>query len=142
VLERDSDEVRDLLLHRHRLVEVIEMTRVVPELLDVGRDPLSEPVVFLEVDGKIRVRPRGADLRERCDVPRVVDGDADHVGAGGLEQLHLPDRRRHVLRARRGHRLHRDRVIPPDLHVADADLPRLSAGHGVTKRMHFQKIPP
>jgi hypothetical protein len=75
------------------------------------------------------VRTRGADLGERDHVLWIVDGDADHVGARGLEQLDLADRGRDVHGARRGHGLHGDGVRPADLHIADPDLTRLSVRH-------------
>jgi hypothetical protein len=75
---------------------------------------------------------RGADLGERGDVFRVVDGDADDVRAGRFEQLDLADRGSDVDRARGGHRLHGDRVRAADGDVADADFARRSGGHAAS----------
>ena len=86
------------------------------------RDLLGQAVVLLQVDDEVGVRSRGADLGQRGDVLRVVDGDADDVGAGGFEQLDLADGGVDVLRARRGHGLHGDGVAAADRDVADADL--------------------
>jgi hypothetical protein len=124
-----DDQPRHLLLHRLVPLDVVEVAGVVAQLLHVRRDLLREAVVLLQIDGEVRVRTGGADLRERDDVLRVVDGDADHVRAGGLEQFHLADRGGDVLRARGRHRLHGDRIGAADPDVADADLAGLSGRH-------------
>ena len=94
---RDADEIRDLLLHALRLLVVVQVPGVVAQLVDVRRDELRQAVVLLQVDREQGVRAR-SDLGQRLDVGLAVDRDAHQVGAGGLEQLHLPHRRRDVLR--------------------------------------------
>ena len=125
----DVDEICDFRADRLVAFDVVEVTGVIAELLHERRDAFGQPVVFLQVDDQIRIRPRRTNFRERGDVLRRVDGDADDVGAGGFEQLHLPDRGGDVLRFRGRHRLHGDGVIGADGDVADADLAGLSRFH-------------
>ena len=63
VLARHVDELRDLLRDRLLRLDVVEVARVVADLLDVRRDLLGEPVVLLEVDDEIRRRLRGGSPR-------------------------------------------------------------------------------
>ena len=58
----------------------------------------------------------------------VRAGDAHDVGARRLQRLDLADGRLDVGRQRVRHRLHGDRRVAADLHVADADLAALAAG--------------
>ena len=92
-------------------------------------DALRQPVVLLKVDDEIGVRPRSAHLGEGGDVLRGIDGDADDVGTGSLEQLHLTDRGGDVLRPGGGHRLDSDGVIRADRDIADADFAGNSRFH-------------
>ena len=131
------DEVAHFVANRLVAFEVVEVPGVVPELLHERGDLLGEPVVLLQIDDEVRVRAGGADLGERRDVLRIVDGDADDVGTGLFEQLDLPDRGRDVDRARRGHRLDGDRMIGADLHVADAHFARNAGFHGVVNRFEI-----
>ena len=140
VRARDVDEVAHFFLHRLVALEVVEMTGVVTQLLDVRRDLLGQPVVLLKVDDEIRVRARLADLGERGDVLRIVDGDADDVGAGRLEQLDLADGGGDVLRARGGHRLHGDRIRPADADVSDANFAGFSLRHDVANAPYRQRF--
>ena len=125
----DVDEIRDLGADRLLALDVVEVPRVVAELLHERRDAFGQAVIFLQVDDEVGVRPRGADFGERGDVFRRVDGDADDVRAGGFEELDLADRRGDVLRFRGRHRLHGDGVTGADGDVADPHLTGNSLFH-------------
>ena len=96
------------------------------------RDFFGEPVVFLQVDGEVGIRPRFANLGECGDVFRIVDGDANHVRAGRFEQLDLANGGIDVLSARGRHRLNGDRIRTADEDVADADLTSGASLHDVS----------
>ena len=50
--------------------EMVEVARVVAELLNERGDLLGEPVVLLQIDDEVRLR-RAADLAQGVDVARV-----------------------------------------------------------------------
>src|SRR5690606_16609185 len=67
--------------------------------------------------------PRGAhDLPERSGALDVGARHPDDIRAGILAASDLVDRRRRIGCWRVGHRLHGDRRVPADRHVADHDL--------------------
>ena len=71
---------------------------------------------------------------------RLGHGDADDLAAGLFEAVDLGDGRLEVVRVGRGHRLHPDRVVAADDHVADPDfaglvpLERVLISHPVPRR--------
>ncbi len=66
------------------------------------------------------------DVLERQCRFLVRARDAHDIGAGLLKALDLLDRRLDVMGQRIGHRLHRDRRVAADRHLADMDLPTLA----------------
>ena len=110
MLAGDLDEVTHLLSNRLFAFQVIEVPRVVAKLLDERSDLLRQSVIFLKIDDQVRVRPRLAHDSQRGNILRIVDSDADHIGAGLFQQLDLADGGVDVLRFGGSHRLNGDRI--------------------------------
>ena len=132
LLRRGLGDERDLVTHGLRLLVVVEVAGVVANLVDVRRDLRDQPVVLLQVDDNVRLGDARPDPRERIDVLRAVDRDADETGAGVVEHLRLVRRGFDVLRLRGAHRLDDDGVAATDGDGAGAD------GSGVGS-LHVQK---
>ncbi len=120
VVAGDIDEIAHFFLPRLGALVVIQVARVVAELIDMRCESLGQPVVFLQIDDQIG-RRLAANLGDGFGLGRTVDGDSHHVGARGGQRVHLPDRRIDVARCRGGHALHGDRVAGADRNRADAD---------------------
>ena len=73
----------------------------------------------------------GADSPQRTRVRDRGDGDADDFATGCDQADRLRDRRRHVLRGRRGHRLHTNGVLATHTDITDHHAARAAALVGV-----------
>ena len=131
MLPRDIDQIADLFPNRLLPLQMVEVARVVPELLHERGDLLGETVVLLQVDHQVGLRPGGADLGKGDHVLRVVDGDADDVCSCLFQKLDLADGGIDVLGPGCGHRLHGNRVGSADADIANADLAGGSRFHAV-----------
>ena len=80
VLARDLRQEAHLLAHRLVLLVVVEVARVVADLVHVGRDLRRQAVVLLQVHHQVGGR-LPADLRQRLHVLGAVHGHADEVPA-------------------------------------------------------------
>ena len=85
------------------------MARVVAYFIDMRSDQFRKSVVLLQVH-----RERGSgiptDLGQGLDILFAIDGNADNIGSGFLEQVYLMQRSGNVLGAGRRHALHRNGV--------------------------------
>jgi hypothetical protein len=81
VVASDGDQIADFLLPGLLALVVVEVARVVAELVDVRREPLGEPVVFLQINDQVCLGLL-ANLGDSVGFGTVVDGDADDVGTG------------------------------------------------------------
>jgi hypothetical protein len=129
VLRGHFGDEGDFVAGRLLFLVVVEVARVVTDLVDVRRDLRGEPIVLLEVDDKVRLGDASPDLRQRLDVLHAVDGDPDEAGPCFVEHPNLGDGRLHVLRAGGGHRLHDDRVAAADDDAAGTNGTAGSALH-------------
>ena len=120
MFDGDRGEETDLVLPRFVRLVVVQVAGVVAELVDVGRDAAGETVIFLQVDDQVG-RGLAADFGQGVGVASAVDGDADHVGPGGDEVVHLGDRGVNVLRVRGRHALHGDGLAGANRGGTDAD---------------------
>ena len=127
-------EVADLLLPGLLALVVIQMPRVVADLVDVRRDEFRQAVVLLQVDRQIG-RRLPANLGQRLGVLLAVDGNPHDVGPGRVQVVDLRDGGVDVWRVRRRHALHGDRMAG-----ADGDRTDAHATRGIAARM-FKGIP-
>ena len=113
VLGGHVGQIAHLVLPRLFALVVIEMARVVADLVDVRRDHFRQPIVFLQIDREIgrRLLAHGG---QRFGVAAAIDGDAHDVGPGADKIVHLGDRGGDVLRGRGRHALHRHRMAGAD----------------------------
>ena len=82
VIAGDADQVPHFFLPRLFALVVIEVARVVAELVDVRGDTFGKAVVLLQIDDEVGLG-LPADFGDGIGFGIVVDGDANHVGAGG-----------------------------------------------------------
>ena len=108
----------DLVLPRLAALVMIQMARVVADLVDVRGDVAGQAIVLLQVDRQIGLG-LAADFGQRRGVLAAVDGDPHHVGAGGRQVVRPGHRGLDVLGVRGRHALHGDRMIGADHGGAD-----------------------
>ena len=103
-----------------------DIARVDPQARSAGIGSFKRTLV-VEVDIGDDRHARGThDLFQCVGRLTVGTGDADNIDAGLFAAADLIDRRLSVRCWRVGHRLHRDRRIAADRHIADHDLARLT----------------
>src|SRR5262249_18438155 len=124
---RHSDQPRNLVAQRFGALDVVQMTWIVADLIDVGSDLGGQPVVFLQIDDERRVG-LAANFFERFDFFVVVHGEAHNGGAGALKLPRLGNARVGVARRRGTHALHRHRRAGTDLYLADTHGPGRASG--------------
>jgi hypothetical protein len=116
---RDCRQPADFVLDRLVTFDVMQVARVVADLIDVRADALRQTIVFLQVDGQ-----RGGGLPangfQRLDLLVVVDGDADDRRTGTLQLLDLCDGRVDITGLGRAHALYGHRHPRAEGHCADA----------------------
>ena len=123
VVARDIDQPFHLLLDGLRLLDMVQMPRVVANLVDVRRDPVGDFVVLLQIDRQHDALRLRADFLDRRDFLLAVDRDAHDSRARVGELMRLRDGLVDVDRPRRAHRLHHHRRVAADLGAANRYLP-------------------
>ena len=98
---------------------MVQMARVVADLVHVGRHGGGQPVVLLEVHHQVRAG-LAPDLGQGFHVLGAVHGHADEVAAGLADGLCLLDGGVDVLRSGGAHALHGYAVSRADESAADA----------------------
>ena len=137
-LSDEGDLLGDALL----LLVVVQVPRVVADLVHMRRNLHAEAVVLLQIDGKRRagLRPH---LGQRGHILARVHGHAHQVRPRRLQQPHLPHRRLHILRPRSRHRLHDDRPAPSNRHIANLNSAgRVANSHGKLLKTASPASPP
>ena len=114
------DNELDFILPSLGLLMVIKMPWVVPNLVDMRSDLRHEPIIFLQVDRKVRLGLL-SDLGQGDRILVAVDRYTHDVGTGSLQVVYQTDRRWNIGRMGRSHALDRDRVPRSDRDRADAD---------------------
>jgi hypothetical protein len=120
VVPRDGGDVSHLVLPRAGRLVVIEVARVVADLIDVRGDQLGQAVVFLQIDRQVRLRLL-ANFGQGLGVLLAIDSNADDIGSGLVQQVHEPDGGVDILRVRGRHALHGDRMAAANGGGADSD---------------------
>ena len=110
---------------------MVQMARVVTDLIDVRRHQFRQAIVLLQIDGQVG-RTLPADFRQGLGVCGAVGRDADHVGPGLRKRVTLLDRGVDILGAGGRHALNGDGLMIADHHRADSDSSRWISGqiHG------------
>ena len=127
---RHSHQPGDLVGNRFLALDVVQVTGVVANLVDVRRDRSGQPIVLLQVDDQRRAG-LATDLLDRRDLELVVDGDADDSRTGGAELLALADGGIDIAGLGRAHALYDERCVAADADGADGDR----TGGALVKRM-------
>ena len=128
---RRLDQEPHLVLPRSAGLMVVEVPRVVADLVDRRGQLARQAIVLLEVDRKVRLGPL-ADRREGLGVAVAVDRDPHHARPGRGERVGLGCRGLNVGGLRRAHALHRDRVAVANRDRADADATGWISRHTAT----------
>ena len=85
IVAGDLGQIPHLVLPRLLALVVIQVARVVADLVDVRRDQLRQPVVLLQIDRQVRLGLL-ADFGQGLGVLLAVDGDPHDVGARLVQQ--------------------------------------------------------
>ena len=120
VLAGHVDEELHLVLPRLAPLVMVQVARVVADLVDHRRDVGRQAIVLLEIAGEIGLGPL-ADLGQGQGVGLGIDRHANDVGPGLDQVLDLGDRRVHVGRLRGAHALNGDRIAGADREGANLD---------------------
>ena len=127
----DVDQKPDLVLPRLFALVMIQMARVVAELVDVRGDGFGQAIVLLQVDRQIgacvwwRISASASASFLLSTAIRTTSAPAR------ARSLTCADRGRDVLRVRGRHALHGDRMPGADRHRADPDRTRW-----ITDKLH------
>jgi len=97
------------------------MARVVAQFVDMRGDDFSEAVIFLQINREIGLGLL-PNFGQSGGVLVAVDCDANDVGAGSVQGVDLLDSGVDVLRVRRGHALHGNRMATADRGGTDTDF--------------------
>jgi hypothetical protein len=124
-IARNASQPADFLSDGLVALDVMQMARVVANLVDVRADPCREAVVFLQVDRE-RCCGLAPDLAQRVNFLVVVDRDTHHPRAGATQLLALRHRRVDIAGFRGAHALHHHRRSTADMCAADANRSRSS----------------
>ena len=89
MIARHLDQPPNLLLDGFFLLDVVQMARVIANLVDMGRDPVRDSIVFLQIDRKRDASGLGPDFLERRNLLVTVQRNADDARAGIGELLAL-----------------------------------------------------
>ena len=92
---------------------VVQMARIVANLVDHRGDVGGQAIVLLKVAGEISPRPL-ADLGQRLGVGLGINRHADDIGSGSDQMLDLGERRFDVGRLRGAHALYGNRIAIAD----------------------------
>ena len=126
VVAGDVDEPLYLILDGLRLLDMVQMARVVANLIDMRRDLVRDLVVLLQIDRQHDALGLLADCFDRRDFLLAVDRDAHDSRARVRQLMRLRDGLVDVDRPRRAHRLHHHRRVAADFGAANRYLPCLS----------------
>ena len=137
VLLGHTGQVPDLVLPRLVLLVVVQVPRVVPDLVDVGRNQLRQPVALLKIHRQVG-RGLTANLGQGRRVFLAVDGDPHHIGPGFGQLVDERHRGIHILRRRGRHALHGNRMAGADLDRTNSHAPGWISRHfqGDTPRLN------
>ena len=117
---RSLNNELDLILPSLGLLMMVQVPWVVPNLVDMRSDLRHEPIIFLQVDRKVRLGLL-SDLGQGGRILIAIDRDTHDIGTGLVQVVDQTDRRRNIGRMGRSHALDRDRVPRSDRDRADAD---------------------
>ena len=120
VLAGHVDEELHLVLPRLGPLVMVQVARVVADLVDRRRDVGSQAIVLLEIAGEIGLGPL-ADLDQGLGVGLGIDRHANDVGPGLDQVLDLGDRRVDVGRLRGAHALNGNGIAGADREGANLD---------------------
>ena len=124
-VDPDTDRhsaVLGLTGNRFDLVFLADIAGVEPKPLDTRLEcGQGEPVLVVDV-GDDRDRRSGDDLGQALCRLYLIASDADDVGAGPRQRIHLGQGAVDVGGLRGGHRLNRDGRIAPDSDVSDMEF--------------------
>ena len=102
------DQEADLVLPRTVALVMVQMARVVANLVDQRGNVGRQPIVFLKIDGEVG-RGAAADFGQRLAILRRIDGNPNHARPGLGQLLDLGGGRLDVGGLRGAHALHHDR---------------------------------
>ena len=99
---------------------VIQVPRVVADLVDIRRDDFCQSIIFLQVDRQI-ARDLLPNFDQRFGIFLAVDRDAHDISTGIHEVVYLPHRGVNIRRLCGRHALHGNRRITADESITDGN---------------------